>query len=315
MANNIKPKYNCSQSELYSSSTTIWDNYIVYQADFAAKKAIYTMQKATDAKAEIADAQALPDAQVRGTAAEVGMIHVREKGDLCMNQHMLLRSYIRDGFEEAEHEARYEEAGASYYRDAGRGDWEAVSAMNAAGKLFIATHLTELTANNNMPAGFETEFGDAVSGFVAQYDQYKADAQTGMATEAKILANNHIYTKLMSMCEDAQIFFKDDGAKQDLFTFSKVIDLISADVNGLDVEVKDSESNELLADALVDLQNEGAPSNIKTTDENGKVSYRNILAGNYRVKVQRSGYVTQVVENVVVSQGVVRNVTLLMIAG
>src|SRR5690348_4416582 len=108
-------KYDCTQQELYSIDNTAWDNCSAFLASFTAYKAKYIAAFITAKKAAITAAQALPDDQVRGTAAEVARVQLIPLNDTCLLDFQKLKGYIEDGFPKAEWKARFEAAGQTYY--------------------------------------------------------------------------------------------------------------------------------------------------------------------------------------------------------
>src|SRR5436305_4958385 len=99
-------KYNCTQQELYSIGNTAWDNCSAFLASFTAYKAKYTVAFITAKKAAIITALALPDDQVRGSAAEVARVQLIPLNDACLLDFEKLKGYIEDGFPKAEWKAR-----------------------------------------------------------------------------------------------------------------------------------------------------------------------------------------------------------------
>ena len=73
-----KPKYNCTQAELYAICTIMWQSYAENQPDFEAFKTIYTGQYGIDALQEVEDAKNLPDFQARNQHTETAYINMVE---------------------------------------------------------------------------------------------------------------------------------------------------------------------------------------------------------------------------------------------
>lgn len=80
--------------------------------------------------------------------------------------------------------------------------------LMAKGASFLADadHVTQLTAGNNMPAGFVATFTTAKDGYDTQPMLYlnKATGQP-VGTVTKIAANNAIYRKVMRLSKDAPL--------------------------------------------------------------------------------------------------------------
>ena len=100
------------------------------------------------------------------------------------------------------------------------------------GRSFLQAHGPELTADDNMPAGFVKTFNVASDRFddgLKKMNQASNAASEGRKT--KVSANNNIYEKAMRMARDGARRAADDEEVRKLFVFSKVCDRIDSSVN------------------------------------------------------------------------------------
>lgn len=145
-----------------------------------------------------------------------------------------------------------QQAGKWFYAEATNDDWEKLSAMMFAGKLFIAEYSAELILNDNMPVGFEAAYLADYDVFELAYDAFmKKTEQKEELSSDKIEANNSIYKLLMEMFFDGQHIFRKNAAIRERFTFVKVKELVSSSIIGGTV-LKVFEGT-LLAMALINL--------------------------------------------------------------
>ncbi|MBK7042119.1 MAG: hypothetical protein IPH46_17125 [Bacteroidetes bacterium] len=101
----------------------------------------------------------MPDDDARSGASELLHIGLVNMGNVCTQNFQFLKGYIDTAFTDpAVQKVQYVIAGQNYYRDATRGDWEAMVSMNTSAKNYLANagNVTALTAGLNMPPAFVT---------------------------------------------------------------------------------------------------------------------------------------------------------------
>lgn len=302
MADIVNPEYRCSQKDLYSILETAWANYDGRQPEFALLKALYTVLYSTNAKAAIAAAKALPDAQARGADAETLRVSVVNEADVCRLNYKKLKSYIITAFPDPLiQKPKFEAAGQAYFREAGNEDWESVEMLIQAGTNFIAANSVALSAGNNMPAGFAAQWdGDGLT-FNTTYSLFKIAEQTSEDTAKKINANNAIYRTGINMMKDGQIIFENKPEVSVKFVFQSLWDLINPPVAGIKGNVKRASDNLPLGGAIITAQQAGEPVETTEADDSGNFSLR-LAAGTYQVTASADGFISQTVE-VVVDKG------------
>jgi hypothetical protein len=137
-------------------------------------------------------------------------------------------------------------------------------------------------------------FNAAVTDFGTKYGAFKSVLDTGVATGAKVKANNDLYDVMMAMFADAQRIFMHEPDLAALFQFSHLLGMISQTVAGIRGTVKEAGTNKPIGNAMISAQKEGDVAVEIKVGADG--SYSHVLsAGKYVVTVTAAGYVTQTV--------------------
>jgi hypothetical protein len=251
------PLYNCSQQNLYIAATMGWENYADNQAAFKDFKGKYTPAYGTNALAEMLAAKALPDSNSRNSIPETLRDTLVPLADTCLYNWNMLKSYIEEVYEGSTEKTMIRAAGGDYYKKARKYDWSEVDMMNQAATTFIANHTTELQkGTENMPATFVAKYASGKTAFDAVYKNFlQAQQATGGGTDAKIIANNNVYKKLIAMQKDGRLIFDANESKKDLFTFDTLLSFISGTgASGFKLWVIDSLSELPITDYKVNIQ-------------------------------------------------------------
>jgi hypothetical protein len=224
--------YRCTQPELYTVAETGWNSLEEKLPDFTNFKPKYDAQFIADRRAELAAAEALPDEQARYADVEVAEVTMKEKAKIARAKWQMLKRYIIDAFPSSNHKARLEEAGSDYYEGASAENWDSVKELMKSGSQFINNHIVELTANNNMPAGFQLIFDTAKGEFNTIFTSFLTKTELAVvATQTKTTANNLVYDKLINMMDDGKEIFKEDEAVRKQFVFDEVLALIKLTIS------------------------------------------------------------------------------------
>ena len=299
MAEQIKALYSIAQKDVYSVMETAWGNFDTHQAEFEDFKGLYKVPYSSTAKTEIVNAKALPDNEARSSEAETLRIAVKEKGLVCLNNFQRLKRYIVTAFpNKAVQKPQNEAAGDNYYEEAANEDWESMQMMNQSAMNYLSANQTILTAGDNMPASFETNYTTASDEFSALYASFKLAEQTSETTATKIKATNDCFVKCMDMLKDAQVIFSTQPDVKTKFVFQNLVDLINPTRAGLKGIVKDNVSFEPLAGAQIGVQKPSEPIMLFNTDIDGKYSIQ-LGEGNYTVNASATGYVSQSISMVI----------------
>ena len=278
--------YRCTQQALYSIANTIYANCKIKLAQFAAYKAKYTVVYVDALIAAVTAAKNIPDEEMRNSAYETLRVDLVPLNDTCKENFQLLKGYINDSYVEAQWKNKYEAAGQTMYNGASGENWEMTVGMNTAMKLFVSAEAAVLAVNldgdPNMPAAFALKITSDSNAFDLKYDAFKLARQTADETAAKITANNNVYTKLMTVCDDGQRIFANDEATRKMFVFEAVKLIVSPPgTAGLKVTVKKASDNSLVQGATVTIQAAGGVPISLITDAEGVVIFPNLDPSDY----------------------------------
>ncbi len=287
MKNTILPLFNCSQPSLYSICGTLAENLLNNIEPMGAFKPKYTPEFVETFRTEIDTARALPGQDARTAMHEGVRIEMTDKAKACLKKWQFLKRYIADAYPEAMHKTMWNAAGWPDYEKAASQNWEHVSALMNAGYQFMQTHLAELTANENMPAGFPAEYLASSASFNVSYDLFKQRMQQSAAgTQAKAEANNALYRKAISICEDGYQLFSHDPALQQQFSFNRLSEMVTPPgASSVIVTVTSAVNNEPLPMSTVTVR--GVEY---TTNAQGRMEKHQLSAGPADISVEADGY-------------------------
>ncbi|HRH50467.1 MAG TPA: carboxypeptidase-like regulatory domain-containing protein [Panacibacter sp.] len=310
MATLPKPKYPCTQQQLYEVTRTGWSNFQEFLTFFADFKGYYKQTYADDALTKLAAAENLPDDQSRYAEAETQRIQLTKTADNALDLWQRLKSYITDAFKDGFEKPQIEAAGAAYYTKAANYGWEQLKSLLNAAVIFINANEAALLLNDNMPATFKPKVITAQQDVETQYKNFLSLQQAAeSATVAKINANNEVYDKLIAMFTDGQLIFKSDADKKSRFVFDSLLSYITtAGPSGLRITVKESITELPVSVAAVTIQ----PGNLQAvTDVNGVVEI-NLATNAYSISITKSGYKDYNETGVDVTTGIMsrKNITM-----
>jgi len=304
--------YNCNTQELYSAARLGWDSCSEQLTDFTAFKAKYTSAFITAQLAEIDIAANLPDDQARAAKAESERINLTQIADTCLANWQKLKRYIADAFSTEQQKPNIESAGSQYYEKAGNYNWDSLQGLLTAGQTYIAANLAALQANQNMPAAFATSFSTDKTAFDNLHQQFlQSEELSQQGTEAKVIANNKVYSNLISMFLDGQEIYKTNEVIKKQFVFDQVLNLVSGTgTAGLKGYVTADKTNTPIQGAMVAIEQNGKSA---TTDQDGKYQILQVAANTYNIKIGAEGYTSKLIENVVVKTGTVSTLSATLV--
>ncbi|HXS57695.1 MAG TPA: carboxypeptidase-like regulatory domain-containing protein, partial [Hanamia sp.] len=185
-------------------------------------------------------------------------------------------------------DAMLQAAGKSLYKKATLYNWSAVRSLADTGNIFIAEHLDALTANGNMPAGFQTTFataGERCMSLSESFLHIKMDKEA--ATQKKIDANSAIYRSVIEMLKDGQQIFRNDPAAKRQFIFNHLVSMQrgegSASLKGCIVD----SLNQPVEGVLLQSQDQKYTD---ITDSNGNYRIGRIAAGTHTFLIAGAGF-------------------------
>ena len=234
MGKEIIKLYNCSQGELYAVCEIAWNSCRTYlnptagtSKSFHGFKAFYTDAFIDARLDELFYAENLADEEYRSDEHETARVLLAEKMLPCIEKWQELKRYIEDAFAENLWKTKEEAAGLRYYKKASGENWEVCELLMRSGSKFINKNLAKLTAGDNMPAAFETEFNTLKDEFTTLFESFKALEESVFAqTEEKIKANNICYKAVEKMMKDGQRIFLKFPAIKKSFVFLQVLKLV-----------------------------------------------------------------------------------------
>jgi hypothetical protein len=304
--------YNCNTQELYSAARLGWDSCSEQLTDFTAFKAKYTATYITAQLAEIDTAANLPDDQARAAKAESERINLTQIADTCLANWKKLKRYIADAFSTEQQKPNIESAGSQYYEKAGNYNWDSLQGLLTAGQTYIAANLAALQANQNMPAAFATSFSTDKTAFDNLHQQFlQSEELSQQGTEAKVIANNKVYSNLISMFLDGQEIYKTNEVIKKQFVFDQVLNLVSGTgTAGIKGYVTADKTNTPIQGAIVAIEQNGKSA---TTDQDGKYQILQVGANTYNIKIGAEGYTSKLIENVVIKTGTISTLSATLV--
>lgn len=198
-----------SQSDLTLLLPLAWQNYLDHQPKFGQYKARYTPALAAGALARLQAAEALPDEEARGAAAELTRGELLEQGREFLEAWQQLEGYIEGAFPApTAYKAMREAAGYKRYEAAADHDWTAMTALINAALAFVKDQHEALSKQGEMPAAFVTrltaEAAD-VQTLLQRFNRETVAAERGTSTRgAALLA---AFEEFGQMQRDAQRIF------------------------------------------------------------------------------------------------------------
>lgn len=288
---NFKRTYGIPQEILYTVCQAAWNLCGQNLQKFTNLKAFYTETFVANAKQMVLDAKNLPDIiQTIAFRKEARIILVVSTKQVMTNWQVL-KVYITKAFGEGMVKAKLDAAGAALYKKASVDNWSAVRSLIDTANIFISNNLDALTANDNMPASFQTSFkaeGDNCIELSTIYASVNIEKQT--ATGTKMDANNAIYASVIEMLKDGQQIFKDDPIMKRQFIFKYLVKMHKGErpaslrgiiLNNLKLPVKG-----VVIESL-DLKYEA------TTNAKGHYQIKRVAAGTYTFRIMAHGYEPQ----------------------
>ncbi len=303
--------YNCSQQELYSVSELAWANYATNNVGFSLLKGKYTPKYGTDSLEDVLAAKALPAKQTRDAVPENVRVQLIPLWITCLANQRRLKSYLEEVFVGDATKVMLTAAGFGYYPDAANEVWEDVHSMNALGLTFITDHSIPLSAGTtNMPAGFIATYTSGKTAFETVYNNYiQKTIATFSGTNAKIAANNAIYTKLTKMLGDGRLIFEDNDILKAEFTFTNLLAQIAGtSTTGMRITVKDSITKLNVTNFKATVQ----PGDITKDADGNKILILQMSADKYWLEVITPGYPPYSNKEVVLTTGVMHKVDLVL---
>ena len=240
-------------------------------------------------KNKLTNAINLPDDIQISSIHETLRVELVKLGFTCCDNFQVIKGYIDDGFSEDVVKIKYKEAGMDVYDAASHKNWEMVESLNKKMGDFILAYPTQLTAGYMPPAFSAKVTGDA-SAFSTKYATFKSTRQTGVATGAKIEADNIVYSDLQRIQKDAHIVFREDPETLKQFVILEVKNIVSpAGGASLGIDLIAEGTNLPVANALIIIQSATGIAMQTTPNDKGEANFDKIDSDTYNVKIQVPG--------------------------
>lgn len=300
----IKQNFNCSQQELLTASSQIWQSFIDRLMDFTAFKPRYKMSTADENRQLIDQVNAMPNEKARSLLHQSVNQDLRARTPGWLNLYQRLKRYIVDAWPKMSHKPYFEAAGGNYYAGASNYNWESMRDLFNAMRNFITLYKMDLTANENMPEIFENLVKDEQTVFVLLHDTFlNKKEQANQLRNQRTEALNQVYSNTIAVCKDAQEMFPKDSAAYKLFVFEDVLRNISGyGQAGLSGQVTDAVTEQPIAGVIVTIFEK---SRSEPTNEEGRFEMLVVAAGFYRIIFSKDGYQTLILDDYEVKAGTV----------
>ena len=307
----VNAKYNCSQQELYTGAKIAWTLYGQYQPTFQKYRAFYKPDLVNVNIAIIDVTDKMPDDKTRTAAISMERAKLTEVNDAVLFNFNLLEVYINGAFDATLVPMMKKAAGDQFYNKAVQLNWTSTLSLLSAAVPYTEDTMVELQKNENMPNNFLPDFKAVYVDFNAQYKKYIEATQVSSTVGLqKMRANNAIYTNVMDMLADAQVFFKNDPSVATKFVWVNIVSQTRGTKSaGLNGKITDLATGLVIANVEVSVVN---GNKIVVTDAEGRFDLSPLASGIYSISVAKEGYNTVVVQNQEVKVGVVSRLNVVL---
>ncbi len=287
----ITTSYSCSQAELYELCRKGWQLCDDNLAVFTAYKPKYVQTLINDCLTAINTAELMDDSKARYARAQNLRLDLVDKKDDVLDCFQHLKGYIEDAYRGEKVKTMISAAGQQYYTKVSSCSWVNVTAMLNAMGPFVTNNLSDLTADNNMPADFGTRITTLKSEFDALYKSWsEADVAASNDTDAKITINNTLDSLLKTMLSDAQKVFRKDAVMAEKFSVSDLMTQVRGTrPSGINGKTINSVNKMAIVNAQITIVELGI---VLKSDENGLFKLTPMALGKYTVIIEAAGFET-----------------------
>ena len=281
-------KYNIPQEILYSVCLTAWNLCNENREKFAKMKGFYTEAFIANAIASVENAKELPCLTQTNAGRKVARIRLAKAARQVMDNWQVLKLYATSAFDKSMISVVLEQAGSTFYKKASLYNWSAVRTMIDEANIFIRNNKEALTANNNMPEDFQTQFAaDGDKCLQLSMEFFSLNLEKEKTTYLKIAANNAIYERTIAMLKDGQRIFSDDAVNKRQFVFNYLVSFQrgqgTASLKGYITD----QLNLPVEGVIVISENEKYSA---TTDSRGYYQISRMAHGSYLFHFRKPGY-------------------------
>jgi Carboxypeptidase regulatory-like domain len=300
----ISTNYSCAQNDLYVACRNAWHTCQANQPAFVGFKSKYTEAFIAQCFDDIDAADVLLDADARYGDVDKLKLSLSATKDKVIEAFSHLTAYIDEVWTGELRKIEYKSAGQNYLSKAKGNNWSAMNGLLSSAGVFITQNTAELLAKGYMPTDFPARFESARLEFETTLRLINAaEDLASKMTEAKVVANNAIYTTMSAMCADAQRLFinQPDLAKQFLVT-GIIDDAKARKAAGIGGKVVIKGTKKGIKNAVVSI---AGTDKSATTDKDGRYDFGALPPDKYKLSVIADGYQLSPITEVVVKSTVV----------
>ncbi len=306
------PMYPCSQSDLIVIVKTGINSCVEYLTMLTAFSPMYSNEYFDNFLSEVDVADALPDEAARRTRSEMLRLDLIQLNKNCCNLWQTLKRYISKVYTGDALALQLGAAGQGYYTKSINQNWPSSRSMLASANQYLVANRDKLMENNNMPADFTGKMSTALTDFSSLLTAYESSKEEiPVATQAKIVALNGIYKKLIGVLLDGQEIFKNDIPVYKQFVFDEIWSRVSGPgLAGIRGQVTQEGVLLPIKDAIISLSD--FPSTALTDDTGNYLL--NAPSGQYTVTITATGFITRIIERFNIDIGTVSKLDIAMTA-
>ncbi|MBI1224109.1 MAG: hypothetical protein GC192_02630 [Bacteroidetes bacterium] len=291
--------YNCTQQNFISVALRAWGYCLTLVSRFAAASGIYTTTYIADQVTKVNEADALPNNAQRMSSRIIAHFDLIYANVSVRKSWKMLKAYITIAYAQPLRNVKLMDAGYEYYRGVGADKWEDTATLITMAKAFMAANLTELTANDNMPATFPDDFDAITTTFTNErtvFMNQKESALEGTTLKDKSIREREEELSVMLLL--AKSIFEDEPDNLKKFTFTDLLkEVRGTDAAGLKGLITDGATEMPLQGVLV---SNGVDT--VTSGSDGKY-FLEMPSGSYRISFNLTGYQEVILENRLVKVG------------
>ena len=308
----IPTTYNCTQLELYSIAELCYNNLERDLKEFVAKNTKYTEGYLAELRATRDVAIALPDEVTREAQHQtLGNLLKTKYLSSLLDDFADLKTYIKNGWPGEDNKPRYDSAGQTKFTKASDYNWDVAAGLAKSMVDFITVNSTILKSPGGMPDSFATNAESHKTAFDSNYAEFKKSRETGIASAAKVKANNLLDVQMKDVLEDgATSVYRNNLEKQHEYRFTTLKAIISPPGSAsLKVFVERADDT-MVVNQLVTIKTAGIPAVTATTNDKGVAIFDKIDPGIYSGTVVINSLTTKFTKDV--NKGVDARITVVI---
>lgn len=307
--------YSCSQSELYTTCRNGWLYCQQYLSEFADYKGKYTPQFIAENFALINTVESMSDFDARTAPVKDLRKDLLDEKSMISVFYKHLKGYVIEAYkgDKTVLDAMYTEMGEAYYEKMNAKSWTDVSGLISAMVSFVKKYSVVLKEKGYMPDSFLTRLEETQASFKAAHESWQTEFKAAPdATESKILANNDLKSRLMSMLADGQAVFSENKALAQKFVWTTILASVrGTKPTGLSGQVLDKVTEAPLSMATITIE---TLNKSVTCDKNGRFQLLLPNANKQTIVVKAEGYQTLVIADRDIKAGVIGRLNVGLVA-